>query len=137
MSDMAQEATEEESTENKEFYADYENMDLTKIHTETFLVGVSTGSREKAKMICTTMRGPFSFYEMVDVVGAMWKENNHHAKIHILSKDFKEPANYLDENTTDYIETKFEDLLVEEFLTTSDEEYTCEVGVLSESDEEE
>ena len=116
----------------EDFIADIETMDLSAIKGETFLVAVSTGDRNKGKFLSTTVRGPYTFPEMCEEVGTMWREQNHHAKVVICQKNRKKGIKTLDENAVDYIEANFADLIVESMLegALDDKEYTCRVGVV-------
>lgn len=92
---------------------------------KTFLVAVSTGSRNKGKLLATTMRGPFDFYEMVEAVGSMYAREQHHAKVYMLEKSFDKGISFFDEGTIDYMEANWQDIVMtgileQEFL--SDEE---------------
>lgn len=121
-----------------DFIGELETMDLSALKGETYLVAVSTGDRNKTKFLPSTIRGPFTFEEMCETVGVMWKEHQHHAKVVILSKDLAEALKTLDENTVDYIEAHFQDIITESMLDgVFDEikEFTCRPGI-SEDDNE-
>lgn len=117
-----------------EFIADLEVMDLTELKEKTFLVGVSSGDRSKHKFLCTTIRGPFTFTEMCDEVGNMWYNYQHHAKVLVCEKDRKKPIKVLDENTIDYIEANFTDIITESMLEgifdNQAKLYTCRAGLV-------
>lgn len=115
-----------------DFLGEFEVMDLSALRGQTFLVGVSTGDRNKGKYLSSTARGPYSFEEMCEEVGVMWKEQQHHAKVVLLTKKRDEPIKTLDENTTDYIEAHFADIIVESMLegVFDDKEYTCKAGIV-------
>ena len=57
-------------TQSEDFCAELMEgtMDFSAIEGEQFIVGVNTDSRNKAPMLCSTIHGPFSFYEMVESV---------------------------------------------------------------------
>jgi hypothetical protein len=113
------------------FLAENEVMDLSPIKDKMFLVAVSTGDRNKSKFLSTTVRGPYSYTEMLEEVGVMWKEHQHHAKAVILSKDRNAQLKSLDENTIDYIECHYLDLITDAMLEGMfDKEYTCQVGIV-------
>jgi hypothetical protein len=115
----------------EEFLAENEVMDLSPLKSETFLVAVSTGDRNKSKFLSTTVRGPYSYTEMLEEVGVMWKEHQHHAKAVILSKERNARLKTLDENTIDYIECHYLDLITDAMLEGAfDKEYTCRVGLI-------
>jgi len=114
-----------------DFIGEFETMDLSKLKDKTFLVSVSTGDRNKSKFLCSCVRGPFDFSEMCEEVGTMWKVEQHHAKVVILSKDRSKSLRFLDENTTDYIEARFIDIITNEMLSgTFDEPFTCQANVV-------
>jgi hypothetical protein len=117
----------------EEFLAENEVMDLSPLKSELFLVAVSTGDRNKSKFLSTTVRGPYSYTEMLEEVGVMWKEQQHHAKAVILSKDRNARLKTLDENTVDYIECHYLDLITDAMLEGAfDKEYTCRAGIVEE-----
>jgi len=114
-----------------DFIADCETMDLSKLHDETFLVGVSQGDRNGPKIISSTIRGPFSFVEMCEQVGMMWCVELHHAKVMILEKDRNKLVHLLDENTSDYIEAHYDTIVTDLMLggVFDTKEYTCQAGI--------
>ena len=89
------------------FLAEAEVMDLSKIKDKVFAVAVSTGPIDGVKYLCTTLHGPFGFTEMVQEVGEMWVNHQHHAKVILMSKKQEEKVEYLDANTVDYIECHY------------------------------
>lgn len=126
---------EEEKTEPT-FIAEFETMDLRDLKDKQYLVAVSREDRNKGKFVCTTIHGPYDFYEMCEEVGVMAREHQHHAKVYICEKDRKKKARYLDENTTDYIECHFADIVTEGILEGAfDEvkEYTCKANIVEDS----
>jgi hypothetical protein len=118
----------------EEFYAPAEKMDFSKIKSETFIVAVSTGDRDSCKALFTTVHGPYSFFEMAENVGLMWRDQLLHGKAFILNKDPSTPVRWLDKNTTEYIEEHWEDIVAEMFFEDllNQSGYTCQAGVLSE-----
>jgi hypothetical protein len=116
-----------------EFIADIETMDLSELRDKTFLVAVSQGDRNKHRFLSSTVRGPYTFEEMCDEVGNMWYEFQHHAKAVICEKDRTKPVKTLDENTIDYIEANYKEIITESMLGgvfDSDKEYTCRAGIV-------
>ncbi len=116
-----------------DFVGELEVMDLSTLKGQTFMVGASSGDRNKPKFLCTTLRGPYSFEEMVEEVGVMWKEQQHHAKVIIPTRKRNEPVKCLDENTVDYIEAHYADIVVESMLDgvfDGEKEYTCQAGIV-------
>lgn len=120
-----------------EFVAEAEVMDLSPIKNHQFLVAVATGPEDSVKFLCSTVHGPYNFVEMLQEVGDMWKEHQHHARVVILDKDAKNKVKILDANTIDYIELRYVDLITEEMLEgafDADVEFTCQAGFLSEEE---
>jgi hypothetical protein len=116
-----------------EFMAEAEVMDLGSLKEKQFFVAVSQGDRSKPKFVSTTVRGPFNFVEMCEEVGVMWKEEQHHAKVVFIEKLRTAPLKCLDENTVDYIECHYADIITEAMLDgVFDEikEYTCQPGIV-------
>lgn len=108
-----------------------EHMDLSKIHDKAFTVAVSTGPRDQGKFLCTTMHGPYSFDEMVQEVSRMWVEDQNNSKVYVLEKDSRKPCKWLDVNTTEYIQFRAADILLERMLQTFDDEaYTSEARIV-------
>lgn len=119
-----------------DFLAEAEVMDLSSLRDQQFLVAVSSGDRNKSKFVSTSVRGPFTFPEMVQDVGNMWQQEQHHAKVILASQDRTKPIKTLDENTVDYIETHFIDIITDAMLDGSlDKEFTCRAGVVEHEDE--
>jgi hypothetical protein len=90
---------------------DGRKIDFGPLIEKTFLVAVNTGDRNKPKLLASTMRGPFEFYEMVEAVGSMFQNEQHHAKVYILEKSFQKGISFLDEGTIDYLEANWVDLV--------------------------
>ena len=55
-------------TQESDYCADLDDrkIDFSKLIDKTFLVAVSTGDRNKPKILASTMRGPFDFFEMCE-----------------------------------------------------------------------
>jgi hypothetical protein len=123
----------------EDFIAECETMDLSELKDKSFLVAVSTGDRNKSKFLSTTVHGPYSFVEMVEEVGVMWQEHQHHAKVVITSKDRSKALKILDENTIDYIEANYTEIATEAMLDgvfDDDREFTCRAGLIEDQSEE-
>jgi len=121
------------ATDTETFIAEFEVMDLEKLKQKQFLVAVSAGDRNSPKVVASTIRGPYDFYEMIEQVGCMWRECAHHAKVIILDKDPKKAQERLDQNTTDYIEAHYDKLAVEGLLEgvfDADKEFTCQANII-------
>ena len=116
------------------FLAEVEVMDLTPIKGNKFLVAVATGDPSSVKFLCSTIHGPYEFTEMLQEVGSMWNTHQHHAKVIVLEKDVDKQVQMLDENTVDYIECHYNDLITEEMLggTFDVKDFTCQAGLLIE-----
>lgn len=122
-----------------DFVGELETMDLTELKGKSYFVGVNQGDRSGPKYVCSTMRGLFTFEEMCETVGNMWKSHNHHAKVMVASKDMEAKPVFLDENTVDYIEAHFQDIITESMLDgVFDEikEYTCRAGLVEGTNED-
>lgn len=105
-------------TQDEDYCAELDgrNMDFEKLRGHEYLVAVNTGPRNKPKLLASTMRGPFPFLEMIEIVGSMYQREQHHAKVYVLEKSFDKGIFFLDEGTIDYIEAYWEDIVVEESL---------------------
>lgn len=116
----------------EDFIGELESMDLSELKDKTFMVAVSNGDRNKSKFVSTTIRGPYNFAEMCEEVGTMWAEEQHHAKVILPSRKRNEPIKTLDENTIDYIECHYLDIITESMLEglLDDKEYTCRAGIV-------
>jgi hypothetical protein len=122
-----------------DFVGELETMDLSILKDKQFLVAINQGDRSGVKFVCSTIRGPYTFEEMCETVGVMWRQHQHHGKAIVLQKDISAAPKYLDENTIDYIEAHFEDIITESMLDgvfDDDKEYTCRAGVVEGSNED-
>lgn len=129
--------SEETTSSEREFLAEVEVMDLSSIKDKTFGVAVATGKPNGIKYLCSTLHGPYNFTEMCQEVGEMWVREQHHAKVILLEKDMKKKLLCLDENTLDYIEAHYVDIIMEETLASWEEkEYTCAAGTVEEPEPE-
>jgi hypothetical protein len=86
-------------------------MDFTAIQNKQFIVAVHTGDRNKAKLLASTIHGPYDFYEMVEAVGWMYAKEQHHAKVFTLEKDATKAPIFLDEGSIDYIEANWQEMI--------------------------
>lgn len=122
-----------------DFVGELETMDLSELKGKAYLVAVSAGDRSGPKFVCSTIRGTFTFEEMCEQVGVMWKEHQHHAKVIVCQQDMTAKPVLLDENTIDYIEAHFQDIITESMLDGVFDEvkdYTCRAGVIEGSNED-
>ena len=128
------------SEENQEYMGgEFEEMDLTELYDQVFLVACSTGDRNKAKYIPETICGPFNFYEMVEVVGNFYQEQQLHAKAMVPSKKMGHAPKILDENTIDFIEARYMDIVADGLLggyIFEAKEYTCKAGFVNKEEED-
>lgn len=126
--------------DSEEFIGEFEEMDLTPLFDQVFMVAISTGPRDKGKYICETICGPFDFYEMVGVVGDVYEREQLHAKAFIPAKQFGVPPQVLNENTTDFIEARYMDIIADGLLdggVLQTKEYTCKAGFVKDDEPEE
>ena len=124
-------------TQKDDFIADFHEgeMDFTKLKEKSFIVAVSTGDRNKCKLLASTLRGPYDFFEMVEATGYMYEKETHHAKVTVLSTNYEEPVQFLDNGTIDYIEAHWKNIISEGVLETMLlDDCTMEPGLLSENE---
>jgi len=116
----------------EEFLAEVEVMDLSHLKNGSFIVAVATGDGKAFKLLGSTVHGPYSFVEMLQEVGDMWATHQHHAKVIILDRNPASATQVLDENTVDYIECHYNDIIVEEMIggAFDNKEFTCKAGML-------
>lgn len=126
-------------TQDEDFCAELVEgtMDFSKIKDKQFIVAVSTGDRNKPKLLASTIRGPYSFPDMVNQVGLMWEKHQHHAKVYTLETDPEKTVTFLDSGTIDYIEANYEDIAfygaLEEELC-SDDGHSIQAGTVEAKD---
>lgn len=127
------------ATQGDDFVAEFHKgtMDLTKFKDKSFIVAINTGNRNKYQLLGSSIHGPYDFYEMIEQVGAMYSQEQHHAKPVILNKDSEAPVEFLDSGTIDYIENFWMDIITEEILEAACVSYTCEGGTVTEEKEDE
>lgn len=116
-----------------DFVGELETMDLSELKNKQFMVAVSNGDRSGVTFVCSTIRGPHTFEEMCESVGVMWAKEQHHAKAIVCQKDPSAKPVYLDENTIDYIEAHFQDIITESMLDgvfDDQKDYTCRAGLV-------
>jgi hypothetical protein len=118
------------------FLGECSTMDLSELKNKLFMISINSGDREKGKFICETLHGPYEFLEMVEEVDFMWKEDLHHAKVYVLSKDRSEPAQWLDLCTIDYIEARAGDIITDAFVEGTLGVPDCKAGLRSGRDED-
>lgn len=117
---------------DKDFVGEFANMDLSPLKDKLYMVGVATGDNQKGRFLCSSAHGPYDFLEMVQEIGMMWAEHQHHGRAIILEKDNKKRVRFLDANTIDYIEANYENIIaesvLEDALAQSPTEYTHTAG---------
>lgn len=121
------------------FVGELEKMDLQGLKGKMFGVAISKGPRDKGQFLCTTLRAPLDFYQMVEMVGAVLEQQQLHAKAFVLSQELTKPLQYLDECTIDYIEANYMDIIADGLLDGSldnNQPFTCRAGFLDIDEEE-
>lgn len=123
-------------TQQEDYCAELDGrkMNLEKLRDHSYMVAVSTGPRNKPKLLSSTIRGPFNFVEMVEAVGSMYEREQHHAKAFQLQRSFDEPIFFLDEGTIDYLEANWKDILFEEEFEAAvfgEDEDVIPAGIIS------
>jgi hypothetical protein len=121
----------------EEFLAEVEVMDLSRLKDGKFIVAVGTGDPKGFKLLGSTIHGPYDFVEMVQEVGDMWNTHQHHAKVIKLTKAVDSETEMLDENTVDYIECYYNDIITEEMLGGAfdiEKEFTCQAGFVEDDE---
>ena len=113
------------------FNAHTEVMDISSLKGKNFIVGISSGDRDKVGIVSSTIRGPYNFLEMIDAVSHMWISRMDHAKVIVLEKEVKTNTKWLDAKTVDYLIEKGADIALEEIFLSDEKEYTCEAGIVS------
>jgi hypothetical protein len=116
-----------------DFIGELETMDLSELKSKTFMVAVSNGDRSGVTFVCSTIRGPYTFEEMCESLGVMWEKEQHHGKAIVCQKDPSAKPMYLDQNTVDYIEAHFKDIITESLLDgvfDEQKDYTCRANII-------
>ena len=110
---------------------EFEEMDLRELHDQVFMVAVNSGPREENSFMCSTLCGPMGFYEMCETVGFIFEKQMIHSKVMICEKEFGKPPKVLDESTIDFIEARYQDIVIDGALggeLLNSKEYTCTAG---------
>jgi len=129
-------------TQHEDFCAELVEgtMDFSHLHDKEFVVAVNTGPRNKPMLLASTMRGTFDFFEMLESVGSMWENEQHHAMVYVLTKDFKKSSNFLDEGTIDWIEANWADMIAtgifEAALLNDDSGVVIPAGLITANEED-
>lgn len=121
------------------FLGENEEMDLSPLHGKLFGAAVSNGPRDGTKFVSSTLLAPLDFYEMVEAVGSIYQKYMIHAKVFILNKDITARMQYIDECTIDFIEARYDDLLMDALLSgdlNEGKEFTCRAGFYDAPDED-
>lgn len=120
------------------FLGEIEEMDLSALQGKMFGVAISTGPRDGKKYMCGTLLAPLDFYEMIEQVGAIYENQQLHAKAFILNKVPGTKMQYLDECTIDYLEARYMDIIADGLLSgalTESKPFTCRAGFLEDEEE--
>jgi len=113
------------------FIGEFHDMDLSPIRDGKFMVAINTGDRDSHKFLCSTVHGPYDFCEMVELAGTVWSSQQLHVKVYKLSQDWFTPSEIVEKNTIDYIEAKWDNILMEEILLSEEKKYDCKAGLLN------
>ena len=107
------------------FIGELENMDLSELHENTFLVAVEGGKG----IMPSTVSGPFNFLDMVDVVGDTFSKTGLNCVVFESKTDPFAKAQTLDTCTIDFIQANYENIIMDSFLNPDfSEEFTCKAG---------
>lgn len=119
-------------TKSENFVAEFHPNEINfyNLYDKLFVVMVSTGDRNTALALPSTMHGPYSFLEMIRVVAKMHQTHQHHAKVFIPATDEAVSAQWLDSGTTDYIECFYETIENECLLDLNDATRHLQPGLL-------
>ena len=121
------------------FLGEMEEMDLSDLRDKVFGVAIGNGKRNTTSFMCHTLRAPLGFYEMVEMVGNIYEDQQLHAKAFMLNSDIRKSNVYLDECTIDYIEARYMDIITDGMLDgtlSAQKEFTCKAGFFEEAAEE-
>jgi hypothetical protein len=104
--------------ENKplSMWAPDEVLDMSELYDLQFAVAINRGHRDDTGYVCSTLRGPFDFDGMISRVHSMWSDDLDHAKVIILDDNPKNLMKVLDHKTTEYIEMRAMDILMDRML---------------------
>ena len=120
---------------SEDFVAECENMDLSDLLEKQYIVSVSTGDRNLCKLLSSTIHGPYDFLGMVEAVGTMWEEHQHHAKVTVLEPSTNKATRFLNEDTTDYIEAKWQQIITNATVlgdyNDGAEDFTCKASAIT------
>lgn len=124
----------EEQQEVKWWSSD-EVLDMSELYDLQYCVAINQGHRDDCGFVCSTLRGPFGFDDMVGQVHSLWTNDLDHAKVIILSTDRNSPLKCLDTKTIEYIQMRAGDILMERMLGIG-KPATCSAGFVEASPEE-
>ena len=125
---------------NEYTLGEFEEMDLSGLKDEVFMVAINTGPRNKYRYLCASLTGPFNFYEMIEQATRIYQEHQIHAKVMICSKELGIAPRILDENTIDFIEARGDEIVMDGMLggdLMEQKEYTCRASFIPEEQEDE
>lgn len=121
----------EENQEHEYTCGEFEEMDLSELRDQIFMVAMNTGPRSENQYMCSSLCGPLEFYEMCETVGQIFEDQMIHPKVMICSKEFGHEPKLLDENTVDFIEARYKDIVMDGLLggeLFDQEGFTCKAG---------
>lgn len=125
-------------TQKDDFIADFhdgKDMDFSELEDKQFIVAVSTGERNSPKILASTMCGPYDFLSMVETVGKVYVDHQHHCKAYILQPVYGKRAKMLDAGTIDFIEAHYESIIFDHtFIDAISQDKPLKAGLI-ESDE--
>lgn len=107
----------------------FERMDLSKLKDKAFLTSISTGDPNKGRFLSSTVHGPYNFLEMVEQVGRTWETYFHHLAVTILEKDDTKMPEFLDRLTIEYIEAKYQDIIMDHMVSGEIDDFNCQAGI--------
>ncbi len=120
---------------SEDFVAECENMNISSLLKKQYIVSVSTGDRDQCKLLASTIHGPYDFLGMVEAVGTMWEKQQHHSKVTVLETDTNKATRFLNEDTTDYIEAKWQTIITNGTIlgdfNAGGEDYTCKAVAIT------
>ena len=115
-----------------DFIGELETMDMTELLDKTFIVFQRSVDSRIDSIAASTASGPYTFLEMVETVGLFYKSYVAHLTVGVVTKNVTEPMLVLSDETIDYIEANYLDIIAQHSLGLPDPaEYTCKAKLLS------
>lgn len=154
MSDKVEEKKDDRVVQNKDgsvkidsakdttastFIADFERMDLSPLFEKNFMVAVNTEDRNSPPGLCSTLRGPYKFIDMVQQVANMWNKEVHHAMVYVCHTNNKQMTPFLDSGTVEYLEAHADSIIFDHTIGREilGDEFTCVAGIIARSEDDE